>query len=83
MKLIDVYNKYKKEYNESDLKESDKVGDEVEIFTPKGEIMSFMVEKLYNENMNRVEVARHPEEILKLYVPEIVEKDSMMRVKIL
>jgi len=59
-----------------------KVGDEVEIFTPSGEIISFTVEKLYDENMNSIEVARHPEEILKLYVPEKIEKDSMMRIKI-
>ena len=59
-----------------------KVGDEVEIFTPNGDIVSFTVEKLYDENMNPIDVARHPEEILKLYVPKEVVKDSMMRVKI-
>ncbi len=59
-----------------------KVGDEVEIFTPNGDIFSFTVEKLYDENMNPIDVARHPEEILKLYVPYEVVKDSMMRVKI-
>ena len=59
-----------------------KVGDEVEIFTPNGETYSFVVEKLYDEKMNPIDVARHPEEILKLYVPYKVTKDSMMRVKI-
>ncbi len=59
-----------------------KVGDDVEIFTPNGDIYSFKVEKLYDENMNPIDVARHPEEILKLYVPYEVVKDSMMRVKI-
>lgn len=58
-----------------------KVGDEVEIFTPSGKIISFVVEKLYDENNNPIDVARHPEEILKIEVPEEVEKDSMMRVK--
>lgn len=60
-----------------------KVGDSVEIFTPSGNIVSFTVEKLYDENNNPIDVARHPEEVLKLYVPESVEKDSMMRIKIL
>ena len=60
-----------------------KVGDEVEIFTPSGKIITFTVEKLYDEQGKPIEVARHPEEILKLYVPEEVEKDSMMRVKIM
>ena len=60
------------------------VGNEVEIFTPKGDIISFKVEKLYDENMNPIDVARHPEEILILYVPTDIdiEKDSMMRIKV-
>ena len=57
--------------------------DEVEIFTPSGKIVSFTIDKLYDENNNPIDVARHPEEILKIYVPESVEKDSMMRVKVL
>lgn len=60
-----------------------KVGDEVEIFTPTGETYSFTVEKLYDEQMNPIDVARHPEEVLKLYVPYPVVKDSMMRVKVM
>ena len=59
-----------------------KVGDEVEIFTPEGNTYSFKVEKLYDENMNPIDVARHPEEILKLYVPYKITKDSMMRINI-
>ena len=59
-----------------------KVGDKVEIFTPNGEIYSFVVEKLYDENMNPIDVARHPEEILKLEVNYPIVANSMMRVKI-
>jgi len=33
--------------------------------------------------MNKIDVARHPEEILYLEVPESVLKDSMMRVKVI
>ena len=60
------------------------VGNEVEIFTPHGDIISFVVEKLYDEEMNPIDVARHPEEILHLYVPcDIdIDKDSMMRIKV-
>ena len=60
-----------------------KVGDEVEIFTPSGEIIPFTVEKIFDESGNSIDVARHPEEILKINVPKEVEKDSMMRVKVL
>ena len=59
-----------------------KIGDEVEIFTPNGDIYSFKIEKLYDEKMNPIDVARHPEEILKIEVDYPVVKDSMMRIKI-
>ena len=60
------------------------VGNEVEIFTPKGDIVSFTIEKLYDKDMNSIEVARHPEEILNIYVPTDIDidKDSMMRIKV-
>ncbi len=60
-----------------------KVGDEVEIFTPDGKTISFVVNNLYDKDMNKIDVARHPEEILYLEVPESVLKDSMMRVKVM
>ena len=58
------------------------VGNEVEIFTPSGDTISFTVEELYDEDMNPIDVARHPEQILKLKVPSKVTKDSMMRIKV-
>jgi len=57
-------------------------GTEVEIFMPSGKIISFKVDKIYDENMNELEKACHPEEILKLKVNEFIEKDSMMRLKV-
>lgn len=57
-------------------------GMEVEIFTPSGKTISFTVEKIYNEAMEELEKACHPEQILKLKLDEEVEKDSMMRLKI-
>lgn len=59
-----------------------KEGDSVEIFTPSGKTYSFVIDEVYNEFMERIEVARHPEEIIKLKVDFPVEKDSMMRVKV-
>ena len=58
------------------------VGTDVEIFTPNGETVQFKIEKLYDENKNPIDVARHPEEILYIEVPKEVVKDSMMRIKI-
>ena len=59
-----------------------KEGDSVEIFTPSGNTYSFVIDEVYNEKMERIEVARHPEEIIKLKFDIPVEKDSMMRVKV-
>lgn len=57
-------------------------GAEVEIFMPSGKVISFIVDKIYNEKMEVVDKACHPEEILKLRVEQFVEKDSMMRMKV-
>ncbi len=57
-------------------------GTEVEIFTPSGKTVSFTVDKIYDQDMNEVEKACHPEEILKLYLEEEVEESSMMRLKV-
>lgn len=57
-------------------------GTDVEIFMPSGKVISFIVDKIYDEEMNEVEKACHPEEILKIKVPSEVEEYSMMRIKI-
>lgn len=54
---------------------------EVEIFMPSGKVISFTVDKIYDENMNELDKACHPEEILKIKVPDKVEEYSMMRIK--
>lgn len=59
-----------------------KEGDSVEIFTPSGKTYSFIIDEVYNENMERIEIARHPEEIIKLKLDFKVEENSMMRVKV-
>ena len=43
-----------------------KPGDIVEIFTPTGETYDYVIDKIYDEDMNELDVARHPEEIIKL-----------------
>ena len=57
-------------------------GTEVEIFMPSGKVISFTVDNIYDNDMNLLDKACHPEEILKLKVDEFIEKDSMMRLKI-
>ena len=53
--------------------------DEIEIFTPSGKIYTYVVEKIYDEDMNELEVARHPEQVLKLKFEEELPQYSMIR----
>ena len=58
------------------------VGDLVELFTPEGKHLSFIVDELYDENQNSVDVARHPDQIyyLKVQADFSVPEYSMVRV---
>ncbi len=55
------------------------VGDSVEIFTPSGEVFQMVIEHLYDEDMQKLEAARHPEQILKIPFEKILPPYSMMR----
>lgn len=59
-----------------------KVGDKVNIFGPEKCDFDFEITEILNENGEKIEIARHPKEILKIKVPKHVTKDSMMRVQI-
>ena len=58
-------------------------GWEVEVFTPKGDVISFSIDEVYDEELNPIGVARHPEEVIKLKLDTTLEIDeySMMRIK--
>lgn len=54
-------------------------GDLVELFTPSGESYEFLISSIYDEENNLLEVARHPEQILKIPFDKKIEKYSMIR----
>lgn len=56
-------------------------GDEVEIFGPNIETFSFFVPDIYDVDGNKVNVARHPEEILRFKLDKKVYKNDIIRVK--
>ena len=58
-----------------------KTGDEVEIFGPNIDTFSFVMPDIYDEEGNKVNVARHPEEILKFRLDKKVYKNDIIRVK--
>lgn len=56
-----------------------KTGDMTEIFTPDGEVYKYKIDKIYDENMQELELARHPEQVLKLKFPHKLKEYSMIR----
>lgn len=56
-----------------------KPGDMTEIFTPDGEVYKYKIDKIYDENMQELELARHPEQVLKLKFPHKLKEYSMIR----
>ena len=57
-------------------------GDNVEIFMPSGKVISLVIDEIYDEDMNLLDKACHPEQVLKLKVDTYIEKSSMIRKKV-
>ena len=58
------------------------VGDEVELFTPQGKHINFIVKKLYNSEQEEVDVANHPDQIyyLSFETKELIPEYSMLKI---
>ena len=59
-----------------------KPGDTVEMFGPNINTFSFKIPDIYDEEGNKLEVARHPKEIIKFKLDKEVYKDDIMRIKV-
>ena len=59
-----------------------KKGDVVEIFGPNISTFSFVINTMYDEDDNVIEIANHPEQIIKIKLDKKVYKDDIMRIKI-
>lgn len=58
-----------------------KIGDQVELFTPNGTSIEFIIERLYDEEKKEIDIARHPDRIyyIELDANIEVEEYSMIR----
>lgn len=56
-----------------------KIGDHVELFTPEQKFYQFKITKIYDEDFNEIDVARHPQQIIYLDFDEEVVAYSMLR----
>lgn len=58
-----------------------KVGDEVQAFGPNHETYSFKIESIIDEEGKKIEVAKHPQMIIRIFTPYVLEKNDMIRTK--
>lgn len=58
------------------------VGDKVEIFGPKIDNYSFVIEYIKDENNNALDAARHPRQIVRIPLKKKVKKNDLMRVRV-
>lgn len=58
-----------------------KIGDEVVIFGPNHDNITYKIDKMYDEDLNEIESAPHPKEIIKFYIDKKLDKNDMMRIK--
>ena len=57
-----------------------KVGDVIEIFGPNKQI-DYEIKEIFDEEMNNIDIVRHPKEIVYLKVEDKLEKYDMLRIK--
>lgn len=59
-----------------------KKGDEVEFFGPNMKIINHKIDEIYDEDMNIIDVVRHPKQIVYLKINEELCSFDFMRVKV-
>ncbi|MGI5901334.1 MAG: peptidase U32 family protein [Desulfitobacteriia bacterium] len=58
-----------------------RLGDEIEVLSPTEEPWTFKVTRLWDETGSEVEVARHPQQVLRIASPRPLEPFSILRKK--
>ena len=58
-----------------------KVGDVVEFFGPNHNIITYVVNKIYDEEKNTIDIVNHPRQIVEIEVNDKLEKYDLMRIK--
>lgn len=58
-----------------------KIGDSIEIFGPEIETKSLIIEELFDESDNKIEIVRHPKQIVKIKINKEVYPNNLIRIK--
>lgn len=59
------------------------VGDKVELFTPNGDSILFTVNNLFDENLDEIDVARHPDNIYYIYLDTDISIDEYSMIRLI
>lgn len=54
-------------------------GDKVEIFGPSGNIIPYEINEIYDENGKKIDIVRHPKQIVKIKINKKVEPNYLIR----
>ncbi len=59
-----------------------KTGDTVQFFGPNLDVQTILITDIYDEDMNKIDIVRHPKQKVYLHLSFEVSENDMMRVKI-
>lgn len=59
-----------------------KIGDKIEIFGPNRKPFTYIIEEIFDENQESIEVARHPRMRIFMHIPVTLNKYDMLRIKV-
>lgn len=79
---LGIVNSYDGEYVTLTQKNFFKPGDEVEFISPNRETFTVVIPDIYDIDGNKLDCARHPEEIIKFKLHQEVFEYDMMRIKV-
>lgn len=54
-------------------------GENVEVLMPSGKEIQFKIEEIYDVDGKKIDICRHPKQLLKVKVPEAIEEHAMVR----
>lgn len=54
-------------------------GENVEVLMPSGKEIQFKIEEIYDVDGEKIDICRHPKQLLKVKVPEAIEEHAMLR----
>ena len=79
--FLGIVKDYKDNYMILEQRNYFKIGDKIEIFGPKKDIITITIKEMYDEENNPLEIARHPKQIIKIPLKKEVQKWDLIRIK--